>query len=149
MDNASNNDTMTDHLAGLLKAFGGQFARTRCFLHILNLSATSLIRPFDVKAVSDVEEADDDVRELLTHVRELEAEERELAGELESGEVGGDGDDELLGEDEESWLDEVESLDGEDEKEFQQEVRPVKMVLTKVRRSPGWPGGRSQRDLTL
>lgn len=139
---------MTDHLAELLKAFGGQFGRTRCFLHILNLSATSLIRPFDVKVVGDVEETDKEVQELLTHVRLLEAEERELNGELENGEVGGDGDDELLGDDEESWLDEVESLEGEEEEEFQREVRPVKMVLTKVRRSPVSPDGRRQRDLT-
>lgn len=144
-DNASNNDTMTDHLAAKLKAFGGQFARTRCFLHILNLSATGLIRQFDVKAVGDMEEADDDVRELLRHVRELEAEEQELAGELESGEVGGEGDDELFGDDDESWVDEVEALEGEELQQFEREVRPVKMVLTKVSHRPE----KRTRDLTL
>ncbi|KAH9849693.1 hypothetical protein C2E23DRAFT_736527, partial [Lenzites betulinus] len=132
-DNASNNDTMTDHLAGLLPAFGGQFARTRCFLHILNLSAKSLIRPFDVKAVGDVEEAaDEDVRELLAQVRELEEEERAQAENRESGEVRGNGDDELLADDDESWIDEVASLEGEELEDFEREVRPVKMVLTKV-----------------
>ncbi|EIW51900.1 uncharacterized protein TRAVEDRAFT_78597, partial [Trametes versicolor FP-101664 SS1] len=46
-DNASNNDVMVDHLNVLLEAFGGSFARTRCFLHILNLTAKSLLKQFD------------------------------------------------------------------------------------------------------
>ncbi|KAI0363454.1 hypothetical protein BV20DRAFT_906120, partial [Pilatotrama ljubarskyi] len=46
-DNASNNDTMTDELAELLTNFGGQYARTRCFLHITNLTAKSLLHKFD------------------------------------------------------------------------------------------------------
>ncbi|KAI0745591.1 hypothetical protein C8Q76DRAFT_601559, partial [Earliella scabrosa] len=49
-DNASNNDTMIDELLkahNLGRQFGGQHARVRCFLHILNLVAKSLIRQFD------------------------------------------------------------------------------------------------------
>ncbi|KAH7903432.1 hypothetical protein BJ138DRAFT_979674, partial [Hygrophoropsis aurantiaca] len=46
-DNASSNDTMTDKLADLVPHFGGEVSRTRCFLHIVNLVAKSLIREFD------------------------------------------------------------------------------------------------------
>ncbi|KAI0349628.1 hypothetical protein OH77DRAFT_1368935, partial [Trametes cingulata] len=46
-DNASSNDTMTEHLAELLEAFNGGYSRTRCFLHILNLTVMSLIQQFD------------------------------------------------------------------------------------------------------
>ncbi|KAI0371190.1 hypothetical protein BV20DRAFT_906067, partial [Pilatotrama ljubarskyi] len=46
-DNASNNDTMTEELAQLLTSFGGNYARTRCFLHITNLTAQSLLHEFD------------------------------------------------------------------------------------------------------
>ncbi|EIW58948.1 uncharacterized protein TRAVEDRAFT_102125, partial [Trametes versicolor FP-101664 SS1] len=46
-DNASNNDTMVAHLEAMLEVFGGDYARTRCFLHILNLTAKSLLKQFD------------------------------------------------------------------------------------------------------
>ncbi|EIW53735.1 uncharacterized protein TRAVEDRAFT_80646, partial [Trametes versicolor FP-101664 SS1] len=46
-DNASNNDTMTAELADLLTEFQGEYSRTRCFLHITNLTAMSLLREFD------------------------------------------------------------------------------------------------------
>ncbi|KZS86490.1 hypothetical protein SISNIDRAFT_420832, partial [Sistotremastrum niveocremeum HHB9708] len=38
-DNASNNDTMTDHLPEILPSHGGQTTRIRCILHIINLVA--------------------------------------------------------------------------------------------------------------
>ncbi|TFK80652.1 hypothetical protein K466DRAFT_467921, partial [Polyporus arcularius HHB13444] len=46
-DNASNNDTMTEELAALLPEYQGMFGRTRCFLHILNLVANSILKQFD------------------------------------------------------------------------------------------------------
>ncbi|KAI1783385.1 hypothetical protein LXA43DRAFT_837949, partial [Ganoderma leucocontextum] len=48
-DNATNNDTMIDAMATdpRLPEFDGKLARVRCFLHILNLVAKSLIRQFD------------------------------------------------------------------------------------------------------
>ncbi|TDL29000.1 hypothetical protein BD410DRAFT_702115, partial [Rickenella mellea] len=46
-DNASPNDTMTTELADLIDAFPGDANRTRCFAHILNLVAKSVIRQFD------------------------------------------------------------------------------------------------------
>ncbi|KAA1479016.1 hypothetical protein DENSPDRAFT_751612, partial [Dentipellis sp. KUC8613] len=47
-DNASANDVMVDELAELIDGFSGQVARTRCFAHVVNLVAKSLLRQFDV-----------------------------------------------------------------------------------------------------
>lgn len=54
-DNASNNDTMVKHLATLVENFPGAANQTRCFTHILNLVAKSILRQFDVakKAADD------------------------------------------------------------------------------------------------
>lgn len=138
-DNASNNDTMVEHLDELIKAFGGDFARTRCFLHILNLTAQSLIKQFDVKAVQDVEQVDDDVRRLLELAREIEVE-REAAGDADSDEEMGEDEDGLLDDDNESWVDEVASLNDVEREEFEEEVRPVKMTLAKVSQPAARPG---------
>ncbi|TDL16424.1 hypothetical protein BD410DRAFT_702142, partial [Rickenella mellea] len=53
-DNASPNDTMTSKLAEILDTFPGAANRTRCFAHILNLVAKSIIRQFDLpKTLAD------------------------------------------------------------------------------------------------
>lgn len=131
-DNASNNDTMVAHLEAMLEAFGGDYARTRCFLHILNLTAKSLLKQFDVKVIHNVEEVDDDVRRLLEMARKLALEDSEGVGDGDSGETRDDEDDEIDSDDEESWVDEVASLDDEERGQFEEEVRPVKMTLAKV-----------------
>ncbi|KAF6742602.1 hypothetical protein DFP72DRAFT_765725, partial [Ephemerocybe angulata] len=46
-DNATNNDSMVTELAKHVDAFPGAAAQTRCFTHVVNLSAKSLIRVFD------------------------------------------------------------------------------------------------------
>ena len=46
-DNASANDTMTQQLTKLIPSFGGEPTRTRCFLHIINLVAKSILKEFD------------------------------------------------------------------------------------------------------
>ncbi|KAI0702181.1 hypothetical protein C8Q76DRAFT_603625, partial [Earliella scabrosa] len=45
----SNDDSMVDMLAFHLRHFEGQFHRVRCFVHIINLVAKSLLRQFDVR----------------------------------------------------------------------------------------------------
>lgn len=131
---------MVDRLAELLEAFGGNFARTRCFLHILNLTAKSLLKQFDVKAVTDAEEVDEDVRRLLELAGELEAQEKEAAERAMSAgieqEMGVEDEDD---DDDDSWVDEVASLDEDERAEFEEEVRPVKMTLTKVSHTAGMP----------
>ncbi|KAG6893928.1 hypothetical protein C0992_008143 [Termitomyces sp. T32_za158] len=46
-DNASCNDVMVEELAGLLPEFLGAPHQTRCFAHIINLVAKSLLKQFD------------------------------------------------------------------------------------------------------
>ncbi|KAK0437302.1 uncharacterized protein EV420DRAFT_1222563, partial [Desarmillaria tabescens] len=46
-DNASNNDTMIDVLAENIPAFPGEQHRTRCFAHVINLVAKSLLNQFE------------------------------------------------------------------------------------------------------
>ncbi|KAF8546591.1 hypothetical protein OG21DRAFT_1373998, partial [Imleria badia] len=46
-DNASNNDAMIKALSKMVPTFRGAASHTRCFLHIVNLVAKSLIRQFD------------------------------------------------------------------------------------------------------
>lgn len=119
---------MIARLAELLPGFAGQFSRTRCFLHILNITAQSLLTQFDVKVVEDAESlVDKDVRELMELARGQEQEEREAEAEREGGD-----DEELFDDDDESWVDEVASLSAAERAEFEREVRPVKMVLVKV-----------------
>ncbi|KAG2110884.1 uncharacterized protein F5147DRAFT_553443, partial [Suillus discolor] len=46
-DNASSNDMLIAELAKILPKFGGETNRSRCFLHIVNLVAKSLLREFE------------------------------------------------------------------------------------------------------
>lgn len=139
---------MTEHLAQLLTKFGGQFARTRCFLHITNLTARSLLNEFDVKVSDGLNTADADERELLALAKELDDEMREAqrdAGEEVDPE---DDDEEAEEDDDESWIDEVASLSPEERTVFEEEVRPVKMVLLKVSEKGG-AEGRGRHGLRL
>lgn len=123
---------MTEHLAAVLAKFGGQFARTRCFLHITNLTARSLLNEFDVKGSDALATADADEQELLAFAKELEDEVREAQRDA-GDEVEPNDDDGALEDDDESWVDEVASLSSEELEAFKEEVRPVKMMLLKVR----------------
>ncbi|RPD52226.1 hypothetical protein L226DRAFT_426232, partial [Lentinus tigrinus ALCF2SS1-7] len=46
-DNATSNNTTIDVLVQKLPGFGGKFSWTRCFDHIVNLCAKSVLRPFN------------------------------------------------------------------------------------------------------
>ncbi|TFK59204.1 hypothetical protein BDN72DRAFT_749728, partial [Pluteus cervinus] len=47
LDNASPNDTMVEELEKTLFPFFKVLSRIRCFLHIINLVAKSLLHQFD------------------------------------------------------------------------------------------------------
>ena len=126
-DNASNNDKMVEKLEDLLPAFSsGNHAR--CFTHVLNLIAKSLLKQFDV--VQKTETNDDlteEETELLNLAKDLDEEELTTAQENdnEDGEI--DEDDDL-----EDWVDEVAALTPEEHKMLEEDIHPVKMVLVKV-----------------
>lgn len=124
MDNAGNNGTMIEWLQKLIDGFPGEANRTRCFAHILNLVAKTILAQFDTKkkkGANVVVDEDDLLTELATELEEEEA--RCVASnkpeELEDG-------------DEEEWIDERENMTLDDRDEHEKFVRPVKLVLTKV-----------------
>lgn len=104
--------------------------RTRCFLHILNLVAKSLLKHFELPE-KKVEDLTDEEKEVFGDIVELsegiEAEEEETRNALEADVEG----DELEDEDIEEWLDEVE-LTPEEEMELKAKVVPITRVLVKV-----------------
>lgn len=139
LDNASNNGKMVKHLARILASFEGEFHHTRCFAHVTQLVARGFVRQFEVQQVQAEEVdglVDADVRALLELAENLEEEERE-ARRARQGEDGVDDElkDELdssAEEDSEEWVSELASLSEDERKEFEKNIRPVKMALVKV-----------------
>lgn len=153
-DNASNNDTMVDELERCLPAFSS-VNRTRCFTHILNLIAKSILKLFDVKKKKGKEknsdkggdgddsgDNDDEQDEEQEQDDELSDEERELlelAGDIEEEELTiirenhVDDDEVDDDDDEDGWVDEVAELSAEEQAALGESIRPVSRVLVKVK----------------
>ncbi len=114
----------------MLPSFPGEVNRVRCFSHVVNLVAKSLIRQFDAEA--DKDEADDDVdaRELAELAEGLEREEQELREKPE--EEGGEPKDEE-DDDPDYEVDAMAFVSDDEREQFLQDIRPVKLVLAKVR----------------
>lgn len=108
---------MIDHLATMLDNYPGSANRTRCFTHILNLVAKCIMKQFDTpkkkkKADSDAGEVDEDADDLAAAFDELEE-------ELED-ENGG-------------WeYDMCADMTSEDVENLEENVKPVRRVLSKV-----------------
>lgn len=117
---------MIDSLSDLVPAFAGPTNQTRCFLHVVNLIAKSLLRQFDT-AKTD-----------LNGSGELEDEELNETGD---GDGDGDGvedegdDDDDETDNDEGWVDESKELSARDLEELKRTTRPVKAALLKVRTS--------------
>ncbi len=133
-DNASNNDTMVKHLATLVENFPGVANQTRCFTHILNLVAKSVLRQFDVakKAADDSPDLNDASDALALLALELEDPE---SGSLVGDDDQGDEDDEDVGEDNEDvggLGDGRDNMSEEEVAELEESVVPVRLMLVKV-----------------
>lgn len=116
---------MVEHLATLVENFPGAANQTRCFTHILNLVAKSILRQFDVAKKT----ADDppDLNEAFDALALL-AEELEDSGIPADNEDDGDGAD-----DNDNGLgDERGGMSEEDVAELEQSLIPVRLMLTKV-----------------
>ena len=74
-DNASNNDAMIDELGEIIPTFPGEPNRTRCFAHIINLVAKSVIKQFDIPKPRAGDTLDNGVADLITLAGEIELEE--------------------------------------------------------------------------
>jgi hypothetical protein len=118
---------MAEKLEDLLPAFSSG-NRARCFTHILNLIAKSLLKQFDVAKKAEVDgELNEEEAKLLNLADGLEREELTVAqeGDVEDGGIEEDDD---LGD----WVDEVEALTPEEREMLEGDIRPVKMMLVKV-----------------
>jgi hypothetical protein len=123
-NNASANDTMIDELSELLEEFPGSANRTRCFNHILNLVAKSVMKQFDVPKARAGEALDAAAEALVG-----------LSGDIESQETYQDRD--LVGDNEkddnsEGLVDIRQEMSDEEIAVLDKMLRPVWLVLAKV-----------------
>ena len=131
-DNATNMDTLSEYLAQKVPSYS-TVNRTRCFLHILNLVAKSLLRQFDVTPRKETDGVDDDLspeeEELLDLAEGLDKEEltMELQDDANEDEEAPEDDDD------DGWVDELDDLSEEERDALKVHIRPVSCVLVKVR----------------
>ena len=118
---------MIEELSDLLNDFPGATNRTRCFTHVLNLVAKSIIKQFDVPKLHADEALDDVAKELAALAVDLDIEEQ-ISREEES-----EGDEDLEEDDNiEGWTDVREELSIEERAALDESLQPVRLVLVKV-----------------
>ncbi|OJT15390.1 Zinc finger BED domain-containing protein RICESLEEPER 3 [Trametes pubescens] len=135
-DNASNNDTMLAKMMDLLPNFSGELARVRCFAHVLNLVAKSLISEFDARVERNEDEVDEEELRELRALTEGE-EEEEVVTRTESAATAGNDDDGEVAVGDDNVDDEVDpmaQLTPQERAQFEIDVRPVKLILAKLRK---------------
>lgn len=132
VDNASNNNSMVAALATAIPTFPGSPNHVRCFAHIINLVAKTLIRQFDTTKNTKGASSDEDAAAVLADlVAGLDGEDTEMPDEeVTEGSEGGEGgedDDDVDG-----WIDERTDLTEQEREELRETVLPVKLILAKV-----------------
>ncbi|KIK77115.1 hypothetical protein PAXRUDRAFT_167771, partial [Paxillus rubicundulus Ve08.2h10] len=129
-DNASNNDAMIEELEELVPVFSGLTIHTRCFLHIINLIAKSLIWQFDVKKQTADEALESgEAAELVELGAGINEEDVTMIEEDNVGDIGDHADKEK----DNGWVNKVEELSEGERAELQCTIHPVKLALVKVR----------------
>ena len=124
---------MITELAKILPKFS-EVGHTQCFLHIVNLVAKSIIRQFDVPKKQDNGHLDKADQELCNLAGNINLENKEAKELMVQHQIDG----EIHMEDErddnvEGWVDEVMLLSPSEHKHIEEDIRPVKLVLVKVR----------------
>jgi hypothetical protein len=117
-------------LVDLVPGFPGKANQTRCFAHILNLIAKTIIKQFDTPERNGNDEMSDDERLLVDLADGIELEEIDtrLSAKDDAGDAGNAGDDD----NEDGWVDEVEELSEEEKRSLDSELVPVHLVIAKV-----------------
>ena len=123
---------MVESLADRLDNFPGAASQTRCFLHILNLTAKSVIRQFEVpkkkKSKEDGQDNDDD--NFTEAMEALQALSVEIEDDEPSDDVASDKDGEE--DNDEGLEDERQGMTEEEIDELEAELLPARRMLTKV-----------------
>lgn len=137
-DNASANDVMVRELGAAIEGFSGPGHQIRCFAHILNLVAKTIISQFDTKSGTA---GGDSTRDSAAAAKQAAALAEIVAGldmdsvEVEvEAEVEGEGDDDELDDEVDAWIDERCDLSDEEKDELRENVLPLKLILAKVSR---------------
>jgi hypothetical protein len=117
---------MINELVDLLPNFPGPANHSRCFLHIVNLVAKTLLRQFEVpkKEMNTALDAAEQALLDLSTGTDME----ELVTVAEGG-LGDDND----ADDIDGWVNEMDKLSEEEGKELRQKIQPVRLVLVKVK----------------
>ena len=119
---------MIEHLAVLLDTFPGAANQTRCFAHILNLVAKSVLRQFEGPKKGKA--VDDAAQELAAVVNGIDDEASDSGASDDECE---DVDDEVVDDDDDDGLpDEQGELSEEELLSIKESVKPIRVVLTKV-----------------
>ena len=117
---------MIEELADLLDDFPGEANRTRCFTHILDLVAKSIIKQFDILKAHANEVLDDAAKELAALAVDLDIEER-----ISHEDPSGDGEDDA---DEDNnvdgWADVCDGLLSREREVLDESLQPVHLVLS-------------------
>jgi len=122
-DNASNNDVMIDELVDLLPNYPEAANRCRCFLHIVNLIAKTLLKQFEVLK-KDVDTALDAAKQELLELA-AGADMEELVTVVERGLGDNEDVDDMDG-----WVNELNLLSDDENEELRQSIQPVRLVVT-------------------
>ena len=131
-DNASNNDKMIEHLATLINTFPGAANQTRCFAHILNLVAKRVLQQFEaLKKGKGVD--DKDWQPLLTRSWAMTTRSFQMVKKIDGDNECDDVDDEVIDDDEDGFQDEEEEMSEEELRSVKESVKPIRIVLTKVK----------------
>jgi hypothetical protein len=117
---------MMDHLSTLLDDFPGASNQTRCFLHILSITAKSIIKQFDVPKAKNGVAMGQAAQALAILAEGLDNEEQESYGAQECG------DDEVDDPPLDGWIDFRDGLTVEQRNEIDMNIQPVQATLTKV-----------------
>lgn len=116
---------MIDELDTLLEKFSGVESRTRCFAHIVNLIAQTVIRQFDVPKAKDGVLVDEAMKELRVLATDIDIE--ELLTRANAAGKDADTEDDLDGS-----VNEQTGLSALDLKRLEANVQPVRRTLVKV-----------------
>ena len=124
---------MINHLATLVDTFPGAANKTRCFTHILNLIAKSVICQFEAPKVKGGNVLNDAARELAAIFDELEdsEDEDEATNNNNASDDSGESD-EQEDDDDDSLVDERGGMSAEELASLEESMKPIRLVLTKV-----------------
>lgn len=116
---------MINELDELLENFSGAESQTRCFAHIINLIAQTIIRQFDIPKAKEGGLVDQAVNELQVLATDIDIE--ELLTQANNAYKDADKEDDLEG-----WVNEQSGLSTLDLKRLEADVQPVRRTLVKV-----------------